>query len=104
MLGNGTSTGSDRPVRVLLPAGTKVTTLAGGRSLGLALTTAGQVLGWGDQEAVAQLGDGLLVGKTVTVTGMSFKLEVGAGGDAKGLSEELAREEDRLIREPRRLR
>jgi hypothetical protein len=34
----------------------------------------------------------LLVGKTVTVTvrGTSFKLEVGAGGDAKGLAEEFA--------------
>jgi hypothetical protein len=28
---------------------------------------------------------------TVTVRGMSFKLEVGAGRDAKGLSEEFAR-------------
>jgi hypothetical protein len=35
----------------------------------------------------------LLVGKTVTVTvrGVSFKLEVGAGGDAKGLSALFAR-------------
>jgi hypothetical protein len=35
----------------------------------------------------------LLVGKTVTVTvgGASFKLEVGAGADAKGLAEEFAR-------------
>lgn len=35
----------------------------------------------------------LLVGKTVTVTvrGLSVKLEVGAGGDANGLSEEFAR-------------
>ena len=34
----------------------------------------------------------LLVGKTVTVTvrGVSFKLEAGAGADAKGLSEEFA--------------
>jgi hypothetical protein len=33
-----------------------------------------------------------LVGKTVTVTvcGVSFKLEAGAGADAKGLSEEFA--------------
>jgi hypothetical protein len=35
----------------------------------------------------------LLVGKTVTVTvsGVSFKLEVGAGADAKGLAAEFAR-------------
>jgi hypothetical protein len=35
----------------------------------------------------------LLVGKTVTVTvrGASFRLEVGSGGDAKGLSEQFAR-------------
>jgi hypothetical protein len=35
----------------------------------------------------------LLVGKTVTITvrGVSFKLEAGAGADAKGLSEEFAR-------------
>ena len=35
----------------------------------------------------------LLVGKvlTVTVRGASFKLEVGAGGDVKGLSEQFAR-------------
>jgi hypothetical protein len=28
---------------------------------------------------------------TVTVRGVSFKLEVGAGGDVKGLSEQFAR-------------
>ena len=35
----------------------------------------------------------LLVGKTVTVTvrGVSVKLEVGSGGDARGLSEQFAR-------------
>jgi hypothetical protein len=35
----------------------------------------------------------LLVGKTATVTvsGVSFKLEVGAGADAKGLADEFAR-------------
>ncbi len=56
-LGNGTETNSDVPVRVKLPAGTKVTQLYAGGYHGLALTTKGQVFAWGYNFA-GQLGNG----------------------------------------------
>jgi alpha-tubulin suppressor-like RCC1 family protein len=45
-LGNGTRTDSRRPVRVRLPAGTRVTQLSTGCFDSYALTSAGQVLSW----------------------------------------------------------
>ncbi len=57
-LGNGSASGSsDVPVRVLLPSGTRVRGLAAGCNQSLALTTAGSVLAWG-QNNFGQLGDG----------------------------------------------
>jgi alpha-tubulin suppressor-like RCC1 family protein len=56
-LGNGKTTSSDVPVRVKLPAGTKVTAIAAGCSQSLALTSTGRVLAWGD-DAYGELGDG----------------------------------------------
>jgi hypothetical protein len=56
-LGNGTTTNSDVPEPVSLPAGTTVTSIGAGESHGLALTSIGQVWAWGDNE-FGQLGDG----------------------------------------------
>jgi alpha-tubulin suppressor-like RCC1 family protein len=56
-LGDGTRTESHVPVRVKLPRGIKVTAIAAGGFDGLALTSAGQVLAWGDN-GFGQLGDG----------------------------------------------
>ena len=46
-LGNGTTTDSDVPVKVNLPAGTKVTAVAAGAEHSLAVTSTGAVLAWG---------------------------------------------------------
>lgn len=56
-LGNGTTTGSDLPVKVMLPQGTKVTMIAAGTSTSLALTSTGSVLAWGSN-ADGELGNG----------------------------------------------
>jgi alpha-tubulin suppressor-like RCC1 family protein len=55
-LGNGTTTDSHVPVRVQLPAGTKVTAISAGNSFALARTTSGRVLAWG-QNTNAELGN-----------------------------------------------
>ncbi len=56
-LGDGTTTGSSTPVAVDLPADTTITAIAAGTAYGLALTSTGTVLAWGDNSA-GQLGDG----------------------------------------------
>lgn len=56
-LGNGASRSRDVPVRVRLPAATKITAVSAGYGFGLALTAADQVLAWGDG-ASGDLGDG----------------------------------------------
>lgn len=56
-LGNGTTTISDVPVPVAIPAGDTVRAVGGGAFHSLALTTSGQVLAWGDN-ADGELGDG----------------------------------------------
>lgn len=57
-LGNGATGKVDVPVSVLLPADVTVTAVAAGGKHTLALTSAGQVLAWGDNHD-GQLGDGL---------------------------------------------
>ncbi|MTK02433.1 Ig-like domain repeat protein [Micromonospora sp. CP22] len=47
-LGNGTTTDSNVPVPVNLPAGTTITAIAAGGGQSLALTSTGTVLWWGD--------------------------------------------------------
>jgi alpha-tubulin suppressor-like RCC1 family protein len=56
-LGNGTTTSSDTPVGVLLPAGAQVTAIRGGEFDSMALTAKGHVLTWG-YDADGELGDG----------------------------------------------
>jgi alpha-tubulin suppressor-like RCC1 family protein len=56
-LGNGTETSSDTPVKVKLPAGTKITSVRAGCDHSVALTTKGHVLAWGFNNH-GQLGDG----------------------------------------------
>ncbi len=56
-LGNGSTTDSDVPVKVSLPAGTKVTAVAAGAEHSLAVTSTGAVLAWG-YNADGQLGNG----------------------------------------------
>ena len=46
-LGNGTTNGSDVPVKVRLPGGTKVIGVSGGFAHSVAVTSSGQVLSWG---------------------------------------------------------
>ena len=55
-LGNDTTTDSHVPVRVQLPAGTKVTAISAGGSFALARTASGRVLAWG-QNTNAELGN-----------------------------------------------
>jgi len=56
-LGNGSTTDSDVPVRVDMPASTKVTAVAAGSEHNLAVTSTGAVLAWG-YNADGQLGNG----------------------------------------------
>jgi alpha-tubulin suppressor-like RCC1 family protein len=66
-LGDGTTGGtSPTPVRVQVPAGVTVTAVRAGCRHALALTSAGQVLAWGDN-TFGQLGDGTNVSSDVPV-------------------------------------
>jgi alpha-tubulin suppressor-like RCC1 family protein len=55
-LGDGTGENSDVPVQVATPGGTQVTAIAAGCYNGLALTSTGAVLAWGDN-SVGDLGN-----------------------------------------------
>ena len=79
-LGNGDNTSSDVPVEVKLPAGTKVTAISAGGHHGLALTSTGQVLVWGDN-ATGQLGDG-----NTTSTDVPVKVKLPADSRVTGIS------------------
>ena len=56
-LGDGTTSNSDTPVRVRLPAGTTVTAISAGQDFGLARTSKGHVRAWGHGDG-GRLGDG----------------------------------------------
>jgi alpha-tubulin suppressor-like RCC1 family protein len=92
-LGDGTTTGSDTPVRVKLPAGAQATGISAGENFGLARTAKGHVLAWGLNDN-GQLGNastansstpvrvGLPAGAVVTTmtTGGNFALAGTSGG------------------------
>jgi alpha-tubulin suppressor-like RCC1 family protein len=87
-LGNGSTTDSGVPVKVNLPAGTKVTAVAAGGYFSLALTSTGAVLAWG-YGSDGELGDGGARGSDVPV---KVKLPAGtkvtaiaAGGSLEGV-------------------
>ena len=65
-LGNGSTKNSLVPVKVKLPAGTKVTAVAAGELQSLAVTSSGAVLAWGGNN-FGQLGDGNYDGSDVPV-------------------------------------
>ena len=99
-LGDGNRTNSDVPVKVKLPAGTKVTAVAAGGYYSLALTSTGAVLAWG-YNTDGELGDGnttssdvpvkvkLPAGRKVTAVAAGGSLE-GVGGDTAGPGHSLA--------------
>jgi alpha-tubulin suppressor-like RCC1 family protein len=92
-LGDGGTTNSDVPVKVKLPAGTKVTAIAAGGYYSLALTSTGAVFAWG-YNADGELGNGgsansgvpvkvkLLTGRKVTA--------IAAGGSLYGVGQYVA--------------
>ena len=65
-LGDGGTANSHVPVKVKLPAGTKVTAIAAGELHSLAVTSTGTVLAWGGNN-FGQLGDGSYKGSEVPV-------------------------------------
>jgi hypothetical protein len=65
-LGNGRKANSDVPVRVKLPAGTRVAAVAAGALHSMAVTATGAVLAWGSNN-FGQFGDGSYAGSAVPV-------------------------------------
>lgn len=66
-LGNGSTTSSNTPVPVSLPAGTTVTAIAAGAGHSLAVTSTGAALAWGNN-AQGQLGNGTTADSSLPVT------------------------------------
>jgi alpha-tubulin suppressor-like RCC1 family protein len=62
-LGTGNYDGSDRPTRVVMPAGVTFTAIAAGNDFSLALTTKGTLYAWGNNQ-VGQLGAPAVVGSS----------------------------------------
>jgi alpha-tubulin suppressor-like RCC1 family protein len=87
-LGNGTTTNSSTPVSVSLPSGTTVTAIAAGFSHSLALTSAGQVLAWGDN-TYGQLGNGTTASSSTPVQ-VSLPSGTNATAIASGLYQSMA--------------
>ncbi len=87
-LGNASTVNSDVPVKVKVPAGTRVTAIAAGGYFSLALTSTGAVLAWG-YNTDGELGDG---GTTSSDVPVKVKLPSGtkvtavaAGGSLTGV-------------------
>jgi alpha-tubulin suppressor-like RCC1 family protein len=79
-LGNGTTIGSDTPVRVQLPTGTKATAISAGWNFSLARTSKGHVLAWGLNDN-GQLGNG-----TTTNSDTPVRVHLPTGSKAQILS------------------
>jgi alpha-tubulin suppressor-like RCC1 family protein len=89
-LGDGSNANSYLPVLVDLPAGTRVTAIAAGYWHGLALTSGGRVLAWGDN-GNGELGDGTTVNRSVPVpvrlpAGAQITAIAGGGNDSMALT------------------
>ena len=87
-LGDGTTTSSDVPVKVDLPAGAKVTAVAAGGYYSLALTSTGSVFAWG-YNSDGELGDGGTANSDVPVRvkvpGGTKVTAIAAGGSLYGV-------------------
>ena len=79
-LGNGTTNGSDEPVKVRLPRGTKVTRIAAGFAHSLAVTSTGAVLAWG-KNYNGNLGNG-----STTDSAVPVKVSLPAGTKVTGIA------------------
>ncbi len=66
-LGDGNTSTSDVPMKVDLPVGTRVTAVSAGSDDGLAVTSTGAVLAWGENDT-GQLGDDGTAGSDVPVS------------------------------------
>jgi alpha-tubulin suppressor-like RCC1 family protein len=90
-LGNGTNsiTGSNLPVFVSLPAGTKVTAVAASGGHSLALTSTGKVLAWGNNDT-GQLGNGTIGGSSNLPVFVSLPAGVTVTAIAAGVHHSLA--------------
>ena len=87
-LGNGTTNGSDLPVKVSLPGGTKVTAIAAGFAHSVALTSTGALLAWG-KNYNGNLGDGSTTDSDVPVK-VSLPVGTKATAVAAGAEHNLA--------------
>jgi alpha-tubulin suppressor-like RCC1 family protein len=87
-LGNGTLISSSTPVAVSLPSGTTVTAIGAGSNHSLAVTSTGQVLAWGFNNA-GQLGTGTTLPSTTPVL-VSLPNGTSASAVAGGYSHSLA--------------
>ncbi len=76
-LGNGSTNGSDVPVKVRLPGGTKVIAIAAGFAHSLAVTSTGAVFAWG-KNYDGELGNGSTTDSDVPV---KVRLAGGHEGD-----------------------
>jgi len=81
-LGDGTTIDRHTPIRVKLPQGTRVIAVSAGGVHSLAVTAAGQLLAWGDNE-YGQLGDGTTKDRHIPVR---VKLPAGTRVIAVGAS------------------
>jgi alpha-tubulin suppressor-like RCC1 family protein len=78
-LGDGTTTGSDTPVVVMLPASTKVAAISAGCATSYALTRNGHMLAWG-LGAIGELGDG-----STTSSDMPVRVDLPSGWRASAV-------------------
>ena len=79
-LGDGSVKPSLTPVRVSLPAGTRVTAVRAGAEFSLALTSTGQVLAWGNN-SFGQLGN-----RSTSPSRLPVLVRLGAGVQAKAIA------------------
>ncbi len=87
-LGQGASTAEQTtPVEVPLPAGAEITSVAAGQYVSFAITDAGQVYAWGDDES-GQLGNGSLESSSTVngtpqlIPGLAGVTQLATGGQA----------------------
>ncbi len=83
-LGNGTTTSSDKPVGVMLPAGVTIKAVSASCDASYALTAQGEVLAWGNNQQ-GQLGDNVGISTDVPVkVALPASLAINALGAGPG--------------------